>query len=290
MLPLSRYCSQRCGILVAAGRIAKAKASKLPGGSSQSSKVVAERLLGRVVQGATKREGLCTWTAEGPAAEAWARRFVGAAPAVVVAEDNEVPPTSGEAEALALVRVRIATLEAQKRTANLALTRLDARAKLLVLCNERLADLPRLIAEEGAAPQKNAGGKRRRRGPAEGEGEESAKLGLQRCGYDERLHWPDAKFAEWADGAGRAALEGQAPLDGALLGPGDETDQATQPAVCGSAKRKCRRHADWSMVRDADFEVERELLVSGMHDVFARFICSRCSAHRPRNCKRSTIV
>ena len=37
-----------------------------------------------------------------------------------------------------------------------------------------------------------------------------------------------------------------------------------EPAVCGEAKRRCKRHADWSMVRGADLEVAREVQTAAL--------------------------
>ena len=56
------------------------------------------------------------------------------------------------------------------------------------------------------------------------------------CGFDMRLCWSDEALARWA-AAG-------APLDA---------------PVCDVPKRRCKRHADWSVIRGADIEVNREL-------------------------------
>ena len=56
------------------------------------------------------------------------------------------------------------------------------------------------------------------------------------CGFDERLCWTDEALQRWHDSGAQA--EGR---------------------VCDVPKRKCKRHADWSVIRGADIEVNLEL-------------------------------
>lgn len=56
------------------------------------------------------------------------------------------------------------------------------------------------------------------------------------CGFDERLCWTDEALQRWHESGART--EGQ---------------------VCEVPKRKCKRHADWSVIRGADIEVNLEL-------------------------------
>ncbi|WFC97857.1 COMPASS (complex proteins associated with Set1p) component [Malassezia yamatoensis] len=78
-----------------------------------------------------------------------------------------------------------------------------------------------------------------------------------RCGFDQRLIWSDEDLWEWAISAiGRKILQEEIPLDGVFIG---QADTAGPQVICGDAKRRCKRHTDWSIVRGADIEIAREL-------------------------------
>ena len=95
--------------------------------------------------------------------------------------------------------------------------------------------------------------------------DESSAIKTQpRCGFDERLAWDDESFVEWMNSdTGSKILREELDLDGRLVTEDDEEDtSATGPAICGTSKRKCKRHLDWNVVRSADFDVEKEAQVS----------------------------
>jgi hypothetical protein len=250
MPPLSRYCSQACGILTAAARIARSKA-----GGKNGSRATAERLLGRIAKAARRTDGVCVWSVDAQAAEEWTRRF---------RSTNDAAPVFGGDSTAEEVGSHRARLQRQRAALDTRLARLDTRLAFLRLAGERVAKLPPLALDEtvvSRAPKS----KKKSSSAAQ---DESTKAAPQRCGYDERLHWDDDVFARWAASSdAQAMLQGSAELDGHLVSPGDDAededaDAVDAPTVCGAAKRKCRKHGDWLTVRDADMQVEREILVS----------------------------
>lgn len=235
-LPMSRYCSEACGM-----RTVKARADRVrpPHAEFQA----------EIVQRADARRGVVVWTRPALASiddaslDAWFDS-VQKGMAVPSAVPPVPPGTSSGQHALAhatalparrdasLARelARVRTLAAQGNT---MIDVLAVRAKLLQLAEDRVSTLP-LADDDG----------KREAGP--------------RCGFDARLAWPDEALWQWATSpAGRAMLQEETPLDGALAG-----DAHGAALVCGTAKRRCKRHADWSIVRGAEAEVARELQTS----------------------------
>lgn len=78
------------------------------------------------------------------------------------------------------------------------------------------------------------------------------------CGLDVRLVYDDAQWESWVRSPeGRAILE-RAEGD-ELIGMEEGGDLE---GVCLRPKKKCERHTGWQKVREADFEVEKQVLVS----------------------------
>lgn len=183
--------------------------------------------------------------------------------------------SSRDEERLVDLRRHLANLTSQRQEVSTALDLAESRVKLLQLVDDRLGVLPPVVVED-AAPStskksKSKGGSKKEAGGAE--------LKTQpRCGYDERLSWDDERFSAWmASDEGREMLSGSKDLDGRLvdadgadvvLANGDATAEAASSSstatakVCGVAKRKCKRHAEWNVVRTDDFEVEKDSQVS----------------------------
>lgn len=212
------------------------------------------QLANDAVHRAQLSRGLVVWTRPG-LADAPANETVGAWLARIRTGLHATPPIAGPApgtslgvyaqehattlhgdEAQAARRDELAQLRAQSACGNTGIDVLAVRSKLLQLAEDRASTLP-------PAPADDSGKKK--------------ETSLPRCGFDARLAWDDEPLWAWAiSAAGRAMLQEEVPLDGCFPGQQHGTGP---PVVCGEPKRRCKRHADWSLVRNADTEVGREL-------------------------------
>lgn len=243
-LPVSRYCSDACGM-----RAVMDRATEAGYGSSRAARA---RLHTPAVEAADNRRGRAVWAYPGAEADVEGvgcdAVWIDAVRARVRAAGEGARTTVVGRRALAkdqLAHLR-AEFEALARTQAGLHARIDtsaARGKLLQLAEDRQTTLP--THGDAAA------------------GRSDPALGA-RCGYDERLGWSDERFQRWAETPeARAILQESAPLDGVLTDtPG--AARGGEPAVCGEAKRRCKRHADWSMVRGADLEVAREVQTAAL--------------------------
>ncbi|CAO1627025.1 unnamed protein product [Sympodiomycopsis kandeliae] len=275
--PLSRYCSDRCGILVAAARIAKTKYAKGPDGI--------ERLMGRQVKAARKKEGMVVWQNDHESHKAmhgdflittWFQQFTDKAGSdseddASLSQDMSdqvlTSTSSKEEEILNSMKTDLRSLLRQKSRHSSALDLAMARNKLLQLTEDRLGTLPPLTVSEdtGTGGKKGKGSKGS--GAAKSKGDDQVRT-QPRCGYDERLSWDDQKFTEWMISEhGKQVLDESIPLDGLIhedgvvIASSSEVVMETTSTgswVCGISKRKCKRHLDWSTTRNMDFEAERE--------------------------------
>ncbi|PWN51843.1 hypothetical protein IE53DRAFT_361252 [Violaceomyces palustris] len=181
-----------------------------------------------------------------------------------------------EEEELRNAQIKLASILARKARVEASLDLVASRHKLLQLAEDRVSTLPpaRNDSDPSAATVSSKTKK--------GRGTVTSTSGVgPRCGYDERLSWEDEKLERWCEkDHSQAILKEELPLDGRLddgtpmangtaspaegassasptSGGGNGTQQDA-PLICSTAKRRCKRHADWSIVRGADFEVERE--------------------------------
>lgn len=266
--PLSRYCSDRCGILVAAGRLAKTKYA-----SGKASAEGIEKLFVRQVKAARKREGMVVWTSSNNTSEATSGDAQTAFQQLCW-NDADADSTSSrlttessrEDEILHHFRRDLEALRGRKSKHSAALDLVMARHKLLQLAEDRLVALPPVAvdaAESASAPKKS-----KSKGAATKAESEQTRT-QPRCGYDERLSWNDERFTEWMAGEDAVKiLNEETPLDGKLqhddgndamdVDADSAETSSPQPSICGTAKRKCKRHSDWSTTRGMDFEVERD--------------------------------
>lgn len=262
--PLSKYCSQECGVLVAASRIAKIKQAK--GVSLQKN---AETLLqAPMLMSAKKTEGKVVWSS-GIDKRRWLESIMGQrvtqSSGVEVAK-LEAMQDLAEVEQLARLEKRKSQVEGKLNVVNLGLKVLEERAKLLLRVEDRAGTLELIRDEEGGGDnsrvsvKKGKGKKVKQEQVAEDAPKSQGQL---RCGYDERLSWTNERFYTWSQTAEAQAMlddvvERRIPLDGTLSVEGEEgsTDGIK---ICGQSKRKCKRHADWSLVRGQDMDTEKQL-------------------------------
>ncbi|WFD30371.1 COMPASS (complex proteins associated with Set1p) component [Malassezia sp. CBS 17886] len=209
------------------------------------------RLRTAAVDAAHNRRGIAVWAhpalAAGACGESDAAWFVRMRHGTCVARDAPLtaPPPGVSVgqfarahaadadwtpEDRAVLAQELATLVHASATVTSSIDLLSARSKLLQLAEDRLSVHP-------AAAACDAG----QDGPV--------------CGFDARLCWTDEAFSRWAQvPATRAMLQEELPLDGTLT-----TSGGADAVVCGLPKRRCKRHADWSIVRGADLEVNRDM-------------------------------
>lgn len=277
---------------MAAARIAKTKQVKAPGGL--------DRLYSLQVQTARKKEGLVVWGGEEDPQDglhqAWFQRLdaLHLRGGDLNSAFDELSPAGGltksgtkEEEDLLDLRRALTSLTSRKQASSASLDLVMGRIQLLELAYDRAGDLPPVqVSDESAATNKKKA--KGSKGSAAG-GDDTIKT-QPRCGYDERLSWDDERFVAWMKSEkGEQILRGSAELDGELhdanetsaegqAQPGQEdamevdprepasldsqsSSLAALPTICGLVKRKCRKHADWSVVRGNDFDAEKKLQV-----------------------------
>lgn len=277
--PLSRYCSERCGVIAASQRIDGLRSKLGQGGTgrkSQNDKVWAERILGdERLQRARKRESLTVWTTTAATAKIeWVQATLGpettakiramAAKVLESPDESDLDHVLPQLEELSTIEKEKAEISKQIETVNVKLDLLATRTKILHLAEDRSALLEpaRIDDLTDGKPSKTSKKSKSKKNSQETNAELPSR-GQPRCGYDERLHWDDNRLHSWSlSEQGIAILAEQAPLDGQLDDVEmDETQTIAVPdlpSVCGSSKRKCKRHADWSVARGYDFDLERE--------------------------------
>ncbi|KAL9936632.1 hypothetical protein V8E36_004700 [Tilletia maclaganii] len=285
--PLSQFCSERCGILHAGTKIARgrfgrsnpvAAAAALGFEPSLTPSMfggggVEKLLFSREVQSGKKREGMVVW-ADGAAEQlpGWG-------------------PSSVDEDPGALLRRQLADLQQHRAAIVRSQSLARARLRLVHLAVKRAEAIPSARpSERGSDAAESSGGgaagngrqptsdpifrnKNKKRKGADEVIEALVKNSWMRCGFDERLMWGDVRLAEWIESAeGRAMLGGEVKLDGRIVEDGLDcsghsgasggrrgpTDGTSPIGVCGLAKRKCKRHADWAAIRETDLKTELE--------------------------------
>ena len=98
------------------------------------------------------------------------------------------------------------------------------------------------------------------------------------CGFDVRLVYGDEEWEIWVASAEGVAILGVGGVGGTGGDSSVEGTAATEGApgmdiiegVCLLPRKKCERHTGWQKVREADYEVERAVLVRS-HSADRRF-------------------
>lgn len=274
--PLSKYCTDYCGVAVAAARL---ELLQVETGAAPDSFYDA-------VRKARRRE------ADTADATAPGQLNGAALDTLPVAEQNAQRAVRREAEfarqdaADARTRSRLVARlrETDERRAALrgAVGRVELRLVYLRVAIQRweklCADTARALIEanavapagedtdEAAAAAAAAAAGNSRKGKRKGKGSGKKKgptaptsLPEAQCGLDVRLCFSDAEWRAWCVGD-----EGRAILEAAQGGDVDlavELDAAQLDHVCLTTRKDCNRHQGWQKVREADFALEKAVFV-----------------------------
>ncbi|SPC65541.1 uncharacterized protein UHOD_00695 [Ustilago sp. UG-2017b] len=170
-----------------------------------------------------------------------------------------------------LITTQLYAVDIDKSRINARLDRLDLRSTLLHLVSDRVPTLPPIGStiqangtpdpgeEDDEMPDDPSPRKSKKKKGSSKKSKSTPEVGGLRCGYDQRLHWDDAAFDAWAHSEpGRTILAYEKPLDGVL----DDSRDADAGAklICVMAKRKCRRHMDWSNLCEVALDAEKASL------------------------------
>ncbi|MCO5566167.1 hypothetical protein L7F22_019843 [Adiantum nelumboides] len=292
--PLSRYCSERCGIIVASQKIKAINGGHANGNGINKSanrsavyeKSLAEKMLRLPrIASAKRREGIVIWTSEqNDDRSNWLKSLLGedmseSITSLVKAESNGTSTTLtsvdlSEQHSIILPQIEeiVRLNEQQKRIeskrdmVNKALDVLASRTKFFHLAEDRASTLEPIRGEENdnSTTKTNKRGAKPKKVNKSSTTNADNNRGQPRCGYDERLHWEDERFQDWSSSTiGKEILSEEKPLDGKINEGGEEQPEGDSPleiiaSICGHSKRKCKRHIDWSIVRGAEFEIDRE--------------------------------
>ena len=300
--PLSRYCSETCGVIVAHERLKKMK-GRTPGSKSKALRHLALSLWPREeLRKAHEREGLVEWKPEEevrivascdgsanpwhastagigvtPAFDIEALRQGNALDASIarnVAFLNTITSASQKIEEdIARLRIELDVIRTARHRVTSANGLLKAKEQLFALAKARKETLPRLFVEqeEESDEEESDDGSAKKKKPPKPKNSKSRKKapsadqGALRCGFDERLGWDDELLAPFVKSEKWARIRAKAePLDGKVV---DEvvphaTSAAREPWICGAHHRKCKRHSAWEEFVEEANLKEHELLVS----------------------------
>ncbi|PWZ02575.1 hypothetical protein BCV70DRAFT_196822 [Testicularia cyperi] len=336
LTPLSRYCSERCGVLAIAAKMDALRVTKNKAAAAalmQDARVQRSRKVQGITEHRIQMVQDSSWTsafqplrsAHGSAGLTCAEQYsyldrssndsAGTSSYVAHAEHGLIaeavvsyaPSTTRASiaaassgsiallEEQAELQDRLAALDLRKQRVNAALDRLDLRSTILHLITDRVSLLPHvgvstIVSNAGAAgdtpndteaeteaaaslARPKAKGKKGKKAASK---ESGGAASGPRCGYDERLHWDDAQFDRWTQSNdGQRILAHELPIDGVLddepppptdsmvidtKDQGASTPSTEQARICSIAKRKCKRHTDWSNLREASLDVEKSVL------------------------------
>lgn len=240
--PLSKYCSDYCGIEVAATRI-------------ELSGVDPERFWSRV-SAARRREGIVLDATEFDLRSGDILEY---------ARKDESIQRQQREDLITLSRLRTNLAELVKRHKALdeRSELIESRLRYLRVSIHRWEALCLLTQETlaGAADNDKEENKSKKKLKLKGRNAATSMPNAQ-CGLDVRLVYADVAWVNWMQSEeGRNAMSEE---DGAGLD--------IIQGVCLLPRKKCERHNGWQTVRLADFEVERAVLVRCFYSSFDGFM------------------
>lgn len=238
-MPLSKYCSDYCGIEVAATRLEL---------SCASSGLHPEAFWGAVV-GARRREAVVIDSTIPTAdlRDEAVRREEDADERTLRALQDKLSDLVARRQVLEANRYLI---HARLRYLRIAIRRWEA------LCQATADGLASELGEQHQQAQKKAATGKKKKG-----GGGATSLPEAQCGFDVRLVLDSEAWEAWLEGEQGRTVLGREGENGE--GAGDDGDAGLElmEHVCLHPRKKCERHTGWQKVRQADFEVEQAVLV-----------------------------
>jgi COMPASS component SPP1 len=233
-LPLSKYCSDYCGIEVAATRL------EISGHNPAS--------FWNAVKNARRREGVIT----------------------PVGASSTIDEMNSYDRAMQALQDSLSKLTAKRASIESQLSLVMSRLRFLGISISRWERFCVAFAEaSGATQTREAVSRPSKKSKKSKGGGGPTTLPDAPCGFDVRLVWDDADWENWvASEEGRAILE--RGLAATIETPGSGEDEGgmelDENVICVVTRKRCDRHSGWQKTREADFEVERAILVSGSLD------------------------
>lgn len=177
--------------------------------------------------------------------------------APIVDETSAEQQQEEDEQSLAELRSKLSTLVARRESLDASISFIDARRRYLAIAIKRWEALCQATADAMAAEGismeievRSRGRIKKSRGPVA-----ATSLPMAPCGLDVRLVYDDKEWEAWTEGEeGRSVLGAEAGTE--------EAEADIIAGVCLQLRKKCDRHTGWQKVRDADFEVEKAVLVS----------------------------
>ena len=176
---------------------------------------------------------------------------------------------------------KLLLITARLRYLSIAIRRWEAicQATAQVLAAEGLGE--KVSATKRAATKKGRGGRQSAK-PA------ATNMADAQCGFDVRLVYGDEEWEIWVNSVEGIAILGVGGVGGkggdssveGSVAPEGAAGMEIIEGVCLLPRKKCERHTGWQKVREADYEVERAVLVRfhlpSLHSFFFQLVLSTC--------------
>lgn len=257
--PLSKYCSDFCGIEVAATRL---ELSGVDPEAFWSSVVGARRKEGVVIEGTPALPGP---PAPAPTPDGDVAMLDADPPAAPLSAAAASRQAAIDRRALAALDEKLAQVVTGRENLDRALVLVFARLRYLKLVIRRWESVCQASANASNAAASAAAtkaAKERQKRSKKGGGPASGlaiNAPTAQCGFDARLVYDDAEWASWlVSDEGKRVCSNWDDREGVLSG---EEGMEIVEGVCATIKKKCERHVGWQKLREADYDVERAVLV-----------------------------
>ncbi|GAA5930468.1 hypothetical protein JCM3775_004401 [Rhodotorula graminis] len=307
--PLSKYCTDYCGIAVAAARLSLLETERGIDPSTFWDRVAgAPRREAEVVEMSGAADEVDVPAVEDlPAPERAAREAEARARAWARQDAAAATLRAELVKQLHANDARRASLRDKRRLVQLRKTYLGiAVRRWEALCVATAAELKREgidvggVDEEEVVSERKSGGRRKGKGGAKKKGPQApTSLPTAQCGLDVRLVLDEAAWRAWVEGEGRDMLdvEQRGDTEGATARALDNLE-----GVCLETRKRCDRHAGWQKLRDLDFKLEEAVLDRRVQhfDALGTTLTSRLAqhdqsvafqlAHRARTCDPDVLV
>lgn len=251
---MSRYCSEYCGIEMAAARLA------LCGIEPEffwSSVRGARRLTSRMVR------------VDDPASVAIEQEYARGPKRTRFDPETAQLQERQDLIEIARLRERLSTFASQRRVLVDSLASVETRLQYLRFAVRRWETMCKTAAEaEDVDGENEAEAEIRRRRHQRKYGSGPMFAASAQCGFDVKLVFESEQWKAWtASDDGRRTLDRAARAAEAERDSPEELDLLDLSAeglsgVCLRLRKQCDRHMTWPKVRQTDFELERTLIVS----------------------------